>query len=268
MAEKPYFDRRSVISGVSAVVLGGLAGCSGGTESTGDSGGNDGGDGGDGRQTPDSVATETEMGTERPTETATPASSIDLAVSDATVTTMETAVGEDIVGEATVTNNGDTQTDSFVLGLDWLDESGEYIATTDVYGIFLNAGQTWLARSPAWLDVDKPERIESVEAAITEMDPWGELVPNPDGLELVKQNVRAGGDEVVVRGQIKNNRDTKTFIEAAGKITDSDGNVLATATTIEEVQSGQTWRFEMNPQTTGRNDRVDSGTVIPFISKA
>jgi hypothetical protein len=211
------------------------------------------------------TTTAAETRTESETKTETPGSAIELQVSDATVKTVETSVSEEIIGEAKVTNIGSAQTESFILGLDWLDSSGEYIATTDVYGLFLAAGETWIPRHPAWLDAENPENVDGVEASITETDPWGDLAPNPDGVELVEQSVRVGSDEIVVRGQVKNNQKTKEYIEAAGKVMDADGNVLAMADTIEEVASGDTWRFEMNPQTYGRNDQVDSGTVIPYI---
>lgn len=162
---------------------------------------------------------------------------------------------------------GDTQTESFRIGVDWLNDKGEYMATSDIYGLFLDPGEQWIARTPAWLDVENPENIGSAEATVAELDPWGDMVANPDGIQLEDQTVRASEQEVVVRGVVKNNRQTTTFINAGVKVADANGTVLAINDTIKEVASGDTWRFEVNPNTYGRNSQVDSATVIPYITR-
>lgn len=273
MARDIFRSRRSLLTSGSALVVGGLAGWTsgnGGSEQrerhgacpTGRAAGGEGTGGTAGTATD----TEPTNGTEQGTPAGTAAADTGLAVGDARLVTVETDVGEELVGEATVTNRGSARTDSFVLGLDWLDDAGEYVSTTDVYGVFLASGGTWIPRSPVWLDVETPEAVEDVEASITGTDPWGPLEPYPDGIVLVDHAVRAGSDETVVRGTIRNDREATTFVEAAGHVADADGAVLAMATTIEEMDSGATWRFELSLPTHGRNNRVDSGTVIPYVS--
>jgi hypothetical protein len=266
MEDNPYSSRRRFVATATALTLGGLAGCMSGED-------------GDAAASSGDQATETEVATDTPTdaptetptetptesETPTPEPHTDLVLQNAQTLVIKQPYSEDIGGQVEITNQGDIATSNFTVGLDWLDENDEYIATSDLYGYFLEPGETWVARTVAWLDVDDPEQIESVEATVSDEGEPGRFETSPDGIELSNKQVRASEEEVLVRGTIKNSRDTKQFINVVAKVYDKDGNVLGIRSTIEEVASGDSWRFEVNPQTWGRNGEVDSAKVIPYL---
>lgn len=286
MVERRTYTRRKVLAGISAGGLFSLAGCGSDDGSADDGGDGDGdsdgdGDGDNGGNTPSPTATPTQAEpstptespsptgtpTESPTPTATPTPEAfsELAIESAELITIETSFDERVGGEVTVTNTGDAMAQNFQIGVDWLDADGEYIATTDVYGRVLDAGETWVARAEAWLDVEEPERIEGVEATITDESPFGDFDVEPEGIELTESTMRASDEEVVVRGVVENNRDTSEFVEVGAKVYSGDGVVIGMASGIEEVAGGDSWRFEVTPNTHGRNGQADSATVVPYI---
>jgi len=272
MEWNPDPDRRTFLATVSSVTLAGVAGCSG------DSDEDLSGDGDTPTDTPESTDTPTEeptdtptetktntpTETDTPTETPTPEPVTDLVLSSPKLITIEKSYEDEVGGEVAITNEGDTRTATFTVGLDWINEDGDYMATTDLSGIALEAGETWIARSVAWLDVENPNDIGSVEATVTEEFPPNNITTYPDDIDVTDSTTRASDEEVVVRGTIENNRDTTEFINVAAKIYDQDENVLAIDWTIEEVKGGDSWRFEVKPQTHGRNGQVETGTVIPY----
>lgn len=287
MDKNHYTNRRQILFAVGALGIANLAGCSedgesGGTVNEGvdadGGGGSDGngeterptetlteatGGGDGGESTPTETPTPTE--TRTPTATPTPERSVDLVLGATDVFVLESQYSEDLVGEVAITNEGTIPTAGYTVGLDWLDENDEYIATTDVNGMLLEPDETWEARRFAWLDVDDTEKIESVEASVTEMNSPDRVNPNPEWIELDDQQVRASDDEVVVRGKVTNTKDTSEFIDIAAKVYNANGIVVGTEWTLEEVAGGDSWRFELNPNTYGRNGAVESGKVIPFV---
>lgn len=261
MEQPSRFNRRSFLASISALTLGSLAGCSS-DEGSGSSGST---------ATPEPTATETPTDTETPTETATetetptPEPHTELVLESPEIVTIERSYGDDVGGEVAIVNNGDTATGAFGVGLDWLDGSGEYLATSDIQGIYLEPGETWVARQPAFLAVDDPSQVESVEATVTEERSPARYTFNPDGIEVADETIRSSNEDLVARGTINNDRSTSEYINVAAKVYDQDDNVLGMAWTINEVASGDSWRFETNPQTFGRNGQVESGEVIPYL---
>lgn len=200
------------------------------------------------------------------TETGTPSSSnTPLSLSNPRVMTIDAGFGEELVGEVTITNESDSLITDFQIGMDWINKSGAYMATTDLYGGFLAPGETWIARTYAWLDVENTSQIGSLETAITDMNPFGDLIANPEGIELVDPILRASEEDVVVRGQIKNNRNTQEFLNASVQVYDGEETIIGIGDSIEEVPSGGTWQFEIAPDTVGRNGQVEYATVVPYI---
>lgn len=264
------------------VGMGALAGCSGdesGSDNTPTSAEPDGT--GDTATSPEPTPTErptatktatetetdtpTETETDTPTETRTPEPFSEITVGNAELITIETALDDEVGAEVVITNEGDAIAPSFEIGVDWLDADGEYIATSSVYGEVLEAGETYIARTPAWLDVEEPERIEGVEATVTDESPFGEADIYPEGIEVTQSTTRASDEDVVVRGVIENNRDTTEYLEYGAKVYNENGDVIGIGTGIEEVAGGDSWRFESNITTHGRNGQVESGKVIPYI---
>lgn len=209
--------------------------------------------------------TPTETETDTPTETGTPEPFSEITVGGAELITIETSLDDGVGAEVDITNDGDAIAPSFEIGVDWLDADDEYIATSSVYGEVLEAGETYIARTSAWLDVDEPERIEGVEATLTDESPFGEADIYPEGIEVTQSTTRASDEDVIVRGVIKNNRDTTEFIEYGAKVYNGNGDVIGIGPGIEEVAGGDSWRFESNVLTRGRNGEVESGKVIPYI---
>lgn len=269
MDDDPLYVRRRFLASASVLAFGSLAGCSSdepdgeGTPRNQDTPA----DGSSPADTAEPTPTDSEEPTATETEEPTPSESAkpSLSIGTTALTTVNTGYSERVIGEVTITNDGGAQIDGFMIAIDWLDDSDEFIASTDLYGRFLDAGETWVARSPAWLDVENPEQIAAVEASVADTNAFGDLAPNPDGIELTDQAVRASDEEVLVRGTVKNNQNTKEFINVASKATTADGTVLGMGDTIEEVPSGESWTFQMDIETYGRNGQVDSATVIPYV---
>lgn len=265
MTEEFVDSRRKFVAGVSAMTIGAIAGCTGGED---DDSGVDDSDGrsdttAEAADTSPSTSSDAGTSTEAETETRTRQSFSELSLGEASVVTVDRGHSEEVGGEVSITNDGDAPTGRFGVGLDWLDSDGEYIATSDIYGRALAEGETWNARTVGWLDVEEPEKIDSVEATITE-DSTEPYHP-PEGVEVASEEFRSSDEEVTFRGTVENGRQSSEFIEVAAKVYDGTGDVIGMDWTIEEVSAGDSWRFEVSPDTYGRNDRADSGTIHPFI---
>ncbi|PSP92702.1 hypothetical protein BRC91_12735 [Halobacteriales archaeon QS_4_62_28] len=245
-----------------------MAGCSGGSDEELSGDGDTPTDTSEPTDTPTEKPTDTstETETDTPTNTPTPEPFTDLVLSSPELITIDKSYDDEVGGEVEITNEGDTRTASFTVGLDWINKDGEYMATTDLHGIALKPSETWIARNVAWLDVENPNDIGSVEATVTDEFQPSNVTTYPDDINVTDSTTRASDEEVVVRGTVENNRDTSEFINVAAKVYDQDENVLAVDWTIEEVEGGDSWRFEVKPQTHGRNSKVESGTVIPYIN--
>jgi hypothetical protein len=205
----------------------------------------------------DSTASDTEPTTE------TTRSGSDLTLGEASLVTVDRGYSEEVGGEVTITNEGNAPTGRFTVGLDWIDDNGEYMATTDIYGRALTGGESWSARALAYLDVEEPRNIDGVEASLTEED--NSSFEPPDDVEVTDENFLSSEEEVTVRGTIVNNRSASEFIEVVGMVYDSDGTIIGMRHTIEEVSGGDSWRIDMSPDTYGRNGEADSGTLYPYI---
>lgn len=83
--------------------------------------------------------------------------------------------------------------------------------------------------------------------------------------DILSEAFRASDEEVTFRGTAENNRQLSELIEIAANGDDSNGDAIGTDWTIGEVSAGDSWRFEVSPDTYGRNDRADSATGYPVI---
>lgn len=259
---------------LSGALFAGIAGCSEDSDELDDPGDTPSFDGENGdtprdteepTQSGGSTPTDSPLSTNTPTETPTLESYSEITIESAELLTIERSYDDEVGAEVVITNGGDVIAPNFKIGVDWLDADDEYIATSDIYGEVLEAGETWIARTEAWLDVEEPERIEGVEATLTDESPFGEYDVYPEDIEVTQLSTRASDEEVVVRGVIKNNRDTSEFLEFGAKVYNGDGDVIGMDSGIEEVEGGDSWRFEASPDTYGRNGQVETGKVIPFI---
>lgn len=251
MQDKQYCDRRSLLASASIFTLGGLAGCFSGAE-------------------PENAAQQGSPNTtdqQTPTQTQSQNQSQGGNVPKSALTTSNTrvlTVDGDVVGEVAITNEGNARTDSYRVGMDWLDEQGNYLATSDIDGVFHESGETWVARKWAWLELENPEQVASVEASVTETDPWGQVTANPQDIEIVNQTLRASEQEVLVRGTLRNTGQTTKSPNVATKVFDASGTILGMGGTTKEVPAGSTARFEISPDTYGRDGQVESASLIPY----
>lgn len=209
--------------------------------------------------TPTETETETEQETE--TETETPAEEVSLTLGDPELVEADLGYTTRPAGQITVENTGNAPSEQVDLTFDWFDDSGEYLASDSTYCHTIGAGEVWQARARP-ISVENEEDVSDVEVALSGGSSPASL--GADGVKLVNSQLRASEDDVIVRGEAANNRDSSlSYLEAIAKVYDGDGQLITTEFTNEtEIASGGTWRFEINVMTTGRNGDVESAEVI------
>lgn len=145
-------NRRAFLTSASILAIGGLTGCaSGGPESPGQRGSP--------QSTPSGTNQTTQSG-QNQTQNQTQGGNVPksaIATSNHRVITVD----EEVVGEVAITNEADRTTEDFRVGMDWLDQQGNYLGTSDIVGSLMDPGETWVARRWAWLELENPEQVAS-----------------------------------------------------------------------------------------------------------
>lgn len=161
-----------------------------------------------------------------------------------------------------VTNDGEGPTESFSITADWLDNSGNYIASSKASIKTLAVGETWSARVDPFIDVDDYSEIAEFEVSVGSTTTATSL--DPDGVTVSGEQLRASESQVIVRGQVQNNRDSALdYVAIVAHVYDADGVIIGEDWTNElDIGAGSPLNFELEPETYGRNGRVDSHEVI------
>jgi hypothetical protein len=161
---------------------------------------------------------------------------------------------------ATIENTGDGASGMIELTADWYDEAGDYMDNDSAYLRSLGAGETWAAR--VYFLGSGAEEVDSYEID-------GEFETDhptfdPEGLELVEQDMKVGDNEAVIEGQVENNTgEEASYIQAIGKIYDANGVVLGDSrTNVTDVPDGETWTFDFSWRGRDRTDQADDYEVL------
>lgn len=149
----------------------------------------------------------------------------------------------DVYVNARVENTGDAASGMIELTADWYDGEENYLDNTTSYLETLPAGEVW---NPHILYLgSSPENV-----AAHELNGDFTLEPvdfSPDGLELANDELLAGEDEVLVRGEVKNNTGGEAgYIQAVATFYNAEGEIIRdNYTNVTNVPDGETWSFEV-----------------------
>lgn len=169
---------------------------------------------------------------------------------------------EAMVAAPTIRNQGDAASTRLNLTIDWLDGDENYLASSETRIMTLGAGQTWLPRVSSRFAVDDPEEVAGYDAFVGVVAAAEEL--DPDGITLSNTQLRTSDQEVIVRGEVTNERDSQVpYVLAVVKLLNADGAVIASDIWNETaVEAGATLSFERTPNTMARNEDVDSMEIV------
>lgn len=161
-----------------------------------------------------------------------------------------------------VTNKGDSTTGAVPITVDWLDSAGEYLASSSTDLRVIGIGETWSARVDPLIDVDDYSVINDFDVSVGDVSPATSI--NPDNLTASGVELKASESQVLVRGQVQNKRSsTVDYISVTVKVYNKKGEIIGSEWTNEtEIASGNAFRFELEPNTKGRNGDVDSAQVV------
>lgn len=154
-----------------------------------------------------------------------------------------------------VENSGEAPSGTIELQADWYDEGGDYLDNSNAYLQSLGAGETWAAR--VYFLGTGAENVDDyeIEGEYDTESPNFEI----EGLELLEDEMEVSDREAVIRGRVENNTgEEQSYVEAIGKVYDSDGIVLGDNwTNVSDLRDGDTWSFD----TTWRGrDRITEAT--------
>lgn len=201
--------------------------------------------------------TETETETEETTEESGGEAAIEIVEHELVVN--EKDYTTDVYVAATVENTGDAASGMITLTADWYDDSGNYLDNDEWHLQTLAPGETWAARV-YYLGGDGEQIADYEFDGEFQTSP----PPAPEGLEVASSELQVAEDEAVVRGEVENTRDdTVDYVEAVGKIYDSDGVVLDDAwTNVTDLPAGETWSFEVSWRGRDRTSEAADHTTI------
>lgn len=194
-------------------------------------------------QTTGTTSADAETATETETGTTTPEGEPKVTIREHELVVDEGEYTTDVYVAAKVTNEGNAPTSMVELTAEWYDAEGNYLGNITQYLQSLGTGETWAARV-YYLGSD-PKKVDDYEFD----GKFGTESPimNSEGLELLGSEMKAGTDEVVISGEVKNNRDEMaSYIQATGKVYNGNDVVLTDEwTNVTEVPAGETWAFEV-----------------------
>ena len=178
-----------------------------------------------------------------PTQTTEP--DVDVSVSDVSIETRTTAVGnEETAVTGLVENTGDARlaavnaTGKFYNADDQLLSSGVW----DVRDF--EPGEVW----EPWISYAGDGTVAEGKLVISDTIPYSRIV-NPTGIEVKSENIEIPTDDYAdprVSGTVANNsgRDVP-YLQARPKVADENGHLLETAiTSVNNLGAGETWSFD------------------------
>jgi len=185
-----------------------------------------------------------------------------IAVGESSLLQVDTGYETRPMAGVLVTNDGDSPTKQLEVTADWLDSNGDYIASSTASIQTLGVDETWSARIDPNIDVDDYSAIDDFEISVGNAAPATSL--NPDDVTLSGVELRASESQVLVRGQVQNKRDsTLGYVEVVAKVYNAAGDVIGWKRTNEtDVSPGDVLRFELEPDTKGRNGDVESHKAV------
>ncbi|MDS0299377.1 FxLYD domain-containing protein [Halogeometricum sp. S1BR25-6] len=195
--------------------------------------------------------------------------SYDVVVPQPDITIGETSLVEVDTGYETrpmagvlVTNDGESPTKRLPVTVDWLNDAGEYLASSEGYVQTLGVGETWSARIDPSIDVDDYSVIDDFEVSVGNVALATTL--DPDGVTLSGVELRSSESQVLVRGQVQNQRDgSLDYVEVVAKVYNPAGEVIGWERTNEtDIGAGNVVRFELEPDTKGRDGDVETSEVV------
>lgn len=186
----------------------------------------------------------------------------DVSFGSSRLINVDTGFGAGPMAEVEVMNSGDTATKRLEITVDWQNEAGEYLASSTASIQTLGSGETWIARVDPRYDVEDVNSIDGFEPNLGEVETATSL--NPEGVTVVGDEMVASEQQVLVRGAAKNERDSELgYLEIVTKVHNSEGAVIGSRRTNDlDIPAGDQLRFELEPNTYGRNAAVDSYTIV------
>lgn len=258
--------RRRLLGTLGTVGLGGLAGCSGGNQAVDERSGT--------RSTAaptDTVSTAATSKATAPTSTGaagttttapgTASPGPELTTREPELTRVDLGDYSGPAAEVDLMNTGEVAARAVTLRLDWLDGDDGRIAPGTEFVPTLAPGETFRVRATP-SRVRLVESVDTVEASVE----GGEAATglDPEGVTLVDRRLRNTDQFVRLRGTVRNERGTALeHVTAAGKFYDAGGVALAiTATSETDLPPGDSWGFQLLPDTVGRNGAVAAAVVL------
>lgn len=260
--------RRDYLGALAA--LGALAGCTEETETieAEDDAAGGGGDEDTPTATPDAAtptaeptATPTDEPTATPTDspTSTPAGEADISIEEHELVTDDSGYSVDKWVATTVTNEGDAPSGDVKLSARWYNEDGDFLDDDTERFYTLGPGETWLARVS-----HLGTGTEDVADYELEGEYETEAPRQPDGVELVEDEMAIAEDDVTVTGRAENGTGEEVgYLEAIAKLYDDQGRVLTSYRTNEtDIPADETWRFDISFRSFDRVDAVADHAVV------
>lgn len=141
---------------------------------------------------------------------------------------------------ATVTNQREHPTGYVNVSVDWYDERGDFLDTSENGIPSLGAGERWAAR------IYVPSHLDSVSDFDLSGDVTLRLAEPPENVELVSSSFNPDQREPVT-GRVKNNTGSElSDIGVIAKLYDEDGTVLGGAGINQTgIPASETWRFSI-----------------------
>lgn len=161
--------------------------------------------------------------------------------------------------DARVENSGDAASGMIELTADWYDGDENYLDNDSAYLQTLPAGEVWNPHV-RFLGSDA-EAVEDYE-----LNGEFELEPidfDPEGLDLVDDELMAGEDEIEVRGEVENNTgDEVGYIQAIATFYNADGEIIGDdRANVTDVPDSESWSFTIAMLEHRRVDEVEDYQV-------
>ena len=174
---------------------------------------------------------------------------------------------EAMVAAPTISNEGDAPSARVNITIDWLDGDRNYLASSQTQILTLGPGQTWLPRVSSRSAVEDLGEVAGYNVSVGEVTAAEEL--NPDGIFVSDSELRTSDQEVLVQGDVTNERDNQVqYLLAVVKVLNAEGAVIGTGVWNETaLDAGSTSSFEVSPDTMARNGDINSVEILLSTSK-
>lgn len=166
------------------------------------------------------------------------------------------------MAEVEVVNRGSSPAGRVPVTIDWYDESESYLASSETSIPALAGQTTWIPRVDPKYDISDASEIAGFEPNLGQIKAAPTL--DPDGITLVSDELLASEQEVIVRGEVENERESAiNYLQIVANVHNADGAIIGSSSANElNVPAGERFRFELQFDTAGRNGAVESHSVI------